>query len=209
MYTTNSFCDVAALGWWDLFINYGVAECFAFLICTNWFNPAIHRHSRLRATVSSSMPIRYLDWNSGLVVSSDEDHQHGRICSLADIGGHIMKIPILCFQILLFMYLEGTPPSARHIRMPVLFSPLFLLQGAGVLFAICKFVEKVILLVNSGAVTGSYFRILSRAYDLFGFMHHGSRLLGWWSIDEGSREEHARLCYAGASGSVLLYSAVS
>jgi len=29
---------------------------------------------------------------------------------------------------------------------------------------------------------------------------HGIRLLGWWSIDEGSREEQARLYHEGASG---------
>lgn len=29
---------------------------------------------------------------------------------------------------------------------------------------------------------------------------HGVRLLGWWSIDEGSREEQARLYHEGASG---------
>lgn len=27
-------------------------------------------------------------------------------------------------------------------------------------------------------------------------------LLGWWSIDEGSKEEQARLFYAGTTGSV-------
>lgn len=34
-------------------------------------------------------------------------------------------------------------------------------------------------------------------------MHPFDRLLGWWSIDEGSREEQARLYSAGASGSVF------
>ena len=29
---------------------------------------------------------------------------------------------------------------------------------------------------------------------------HAIRLLGWWSIDEGSREEHARLYHEGAIG---------
>jgi hypothetical protein len=60
--------DVAALGWWDLFINFGIAECFAFLVCTKWSNPVIHRSSRDRETGSSSTNIRYLDWNSGLGV---------------------------------------------------------------------------------------------------------------------------------------------
>lgn len=52
------------------------------------------------------MIIRYLDWNSGLVVSSDEDQHQSRLCDLQDIGGHIMKIPLVGFQILLFMRLE-------------------------------------------------------------------------------------------------------
>ncbi|KAG5536240.1 hypothetical protein RHGRI_023879 [Rhododendron griersonianum] len=98
-------CDVNALGWWDLFINYGIAECFAFLVCTKWSNPVIHRNFRTREASSSSNAIRYLDWNSGLVVSSD-DQSHDRICSLQDIGGHIMKVPIIGFQILLCMRLE-------------------------------------------------------------------------------------------------------
>ncbi|XP_057478497.1 uncharacterized protein LOC130765908 isoform X1 [Actinidia eriantha] len=191
--------DVTALGWWDLFINYGIAECFAFLICTKWYNPAIHRHSHLREVGSSSSMIRYLDWNSGMVVSSDEEQQQGGICNLQDIGGHIMKIPLIGFQILLFMRLEGTT-RARHIPISVVFSPLLLLQGAGVLFSIYRSIERTILLLRSGAGTGRYFIISSKVRDCFEFMLHGSRWLGWWSIDEGSRKEQAQLYYAGASG---------
>ncbi|KAK9277397.1 hypothetical protein L1049_006940 [Liquidambar formosana] len=200
-FTLLKLCgDVAALGWWDLFINFGIAECFAFLTCTKWYNPAIHRHSHIRETGSSSLTIRYLDWNTGLVVSSDEDQQQSRICNLQDIGGHIMKIPVIGFQILLFMHLEGTPTSARDISYRVLFAPLFSLQGAGVLFAVYRLVEKIILLLHNGAGMGRYFIISSKVRECFGFLHHGSRLLGWWSIDEGSREEQARLYSAGASG---------
>ncbi|XP_059648610.1 uncharacterized protein LOC132294684 [Cornus florida] len=200
-FTLLKLCgDVAALGWWDLFINFGIAECFAFLICTKWYNPAIHRHSHIREPSSSSTNIRYLDWNSGLVVSTDEDEYQSRICSLQNIGGHFMKIPFISFQILLFMRLEGTPSGARRIPIPILFFPLLLLQGAGLLFAIYRFVEKIILLIFSGAGSARYFRISSRVRDCFSLMHHGSRLLGWWSIDEGSREEQARLYHDGASG---------
>lgn len=87
-------------------LSYSIAECFAFLVCTRWYNPAIHRHSYIREIGSSSISVRYLDWDSGLVVSSDEDQQHIGICSTQDIGGHIMKIPVIGFQILLFMHLE-------------------------------------------------------------------------------------------------------
>lgn len=201
VFTLLKLCgDVGALGWWDLFINFGIAECFSFLVCTKWSNPVIHRNSRTREASSSSTAIRYLDWTNGIVVSPEEDQQQDRICSLQDIGGHFMKIPIIGFQILLCMRLEGTPAKARHIPLPVLFSPLFLLQGVGLVFAASRLVEKIVLLLHSGAGTGLYFRFSARAHDCLGFLHHGSRLLGWWSIDEGSREEQARLFQQGVSG---------
>ncbi|XP_062159206.1 uncharacterized protein LOC133866634 [Alnus glutinosa] len=176
-FTLLKICgDIAALGWWDLFINFGIAECFAFLVCTKWYNPTIHRHSNIRESSSSSM------------------------CNLQDIGGHVMKVPFVTFQILLFMRLEGTPSGARHISFPVLFAPLFLLQGAGVLFAAYRLVEKIVLLAQNEVGSGTYSALSSKAREFFGFLHHGSKLLGWWSIDEGSREEQARLYNAEVSG---------
>uniref|UniRef100_A0A2P2L7D8 Uncharacterized protein MANES_01G020500 n=1 Tax=Rhizophora mucronata TaxID=61149 RepID=A0A2P2L7D8_RHIMU len=201
IFTLLKLCgDVGALGWWDLFINFGIAECFAFLVCTKWSNPVIHRNCWTREASSSSTASRYLDWNSGLVVLPEENEHQERICGLQDIGGHIMKVPIVSFQVLLCMWLEGTPAGARNIPLPILFSPIFLLQGAGVLFAASKLVEKLVLLLRSEAGTGRCSRFCSRVHDCFGFLHHGSRLLGWWSIDEGSREEEARLYHEGASG---------
>ncbi|CAA0825599.1 Transmembrane Fragile-X-F-associated protein [Striga hermonthica] len=200
-FTLLKLCgDVAALGWWDLFINYGVAECFAFLICTKWYNPAIHRRPHLTAASSSSTSFRHLSWNNGFLVSTIEDHQDNRICSLQDIGGHVMKIPFVGFQVMLFMYLEGTPPGAKYIPIPLLFSPLLLLQGAGFLFAIYRLCEKINLLLHDDVDTGSTFRLPASTYDYMGFLRRGSRLLGWWSIDEGSREEQARLYSACESG---------
>ncbi|KAL8533425.1 hypothetical protein ACS0TY_009708 [Phlomoides rotata] len=200
-FTLLKLCgDVAALGWWDLFINYGVAQCFAFLICTKWYNPSIHRRSPLTAASSSTSSIRYLNWNNGILVSSEDVNQEHTMCSLQDIGGHVMKIPFIGFQIMLFMYLEGTPPAAKFIPIPVLFSPLLLLQGAGLLFAMYRLFEKITLLVSDDAETGSSFRLPATAYDYLGFLRRGSRLLGWWSIDEGSREEQARLYCAWESG---------
>ncbi|KAJ8648473.1 hypothetical protein MRB53_001496 [Persea americana] len=192
--------DVGALSWWDLLINFSIAECFAFLVCTKWFNPIIHRQSALREPGSSSTTIRYLDWNSGQVVSSDDDQYQGRFCGPQDIGGHIMKIPVVAFQILLCMHLEGTPANAQHIPLPALFAPLFLLQGAGVLFAVSRLVEKLVVILRTGAGTGAYFTVSARARECFDFLHRGSRFLGWWSIDEGSKEELARLFHARASG---------
>ncbi|CAI0552592.1 unnamed protein product [Linum tenue] len=205
VFTLLKLCgDVAALGWWDLFINYGIAECFAFLVCTKWYNPVIHDHSYIGGSSSSSMGIGYLDWNRGSMFSSDEDTST-RICNLQDIGGHFMKIPFLTFQIMLFMRLEGTPAGARNIPFPCLFAPLFMVQGAGVLFAAYRLVEKIVLLLRSGASAGSSFALLSKAREFLGFMRRGSRLLGWWSIDEGSREEQARL-YHGSSSSYNTFS---
>lgn len=66
----------------------------------------IHRNSRTREATSSSTTIRYLDWNSGLVVSAEEDQHRDRMCGLQDIGGHLMKIPVIGFQVLLCMRLE-------------------------------------------------------------------------------------------------------
>ncbi|KAL0430088.1 UNVERIFIED_CONTAM: hypothetical protein Sradi_0634800 [Sesamum radiatum] len=200
-FTLLKLCgDVAALGWWDLFINYGVAECFAFLICTKWYNPAIHRRPHLTASTSSSMSFRHLNWSNSVLASPEEDQQENSMCSLQDIGGHVMKIPFIGFQVMLFMYLEGTPPAAKYIPIPVLFSPLLLLQGVGFLFAIYRCFEKINLLLHGDADSGSSFRLPPTAYDYMGFLRRGSRLLGWWSIDEGSREEQARLYYAGESG---------
>ncbi|KAL0701685.1 hypothetical protein Bca4012_057807 [Brassica carinata] len=192
--------DVAALGWWDLFINFGIAECFAFLVCTKWSNPVIHRGSRVREPGSSFTTTRYNVSNSGLLDFPEDDMHQDGTCGLQDIGGHIMKIPLILFQVVLCMHLEGTPEAAKYIPVPVLFSPLFLLQGVGILFAASKLVEKFVLLVRGDHGTGLYFRISSRAHDCLGFLHHGSRLLGWWSIDEGSQEEQARIYFDQESG---------
>lgn len=200
---------------------YSIAECFAFLVCTKWFNPVIHRQSTLREPGSSSTTVRYLDWNSGQVVSSDDDQHQGSFCIPQNIGGHIMKIPVVAFQILLCMWLEvffwlvlncwlscyllyelfiffflwqfiscssllynclyqyfkfqGTPPNARHIPLPVLCAPLFLLQCAGVLFAVSRLVEKLFVILRTGAGTGTFFIGSSRAHECFDFLHHGSR----------------------------------
>ncbi|KAL3501648.1 hypothetical protein ACH5RR_036097 [Cinchona calisaya] len=69
----------------------------------------------------------------------------------------------------------------------------------GVLFGIYQFMEKVIVLLDSVTGAGIYFRISNTVRGCLGFMHHGSRLLGWWSIDESSREEQAHLYYARIS----------
>ena len=37
------------------------------------------------------------------------------------------------------------------------------------------------------------------------FIHVWCRLLGWWSIDEGSKEEQARLFYAESTGYLTVH----
>ncbi|XP_027363498.1 uncharacterized protein LOC113871023 isoform X3 [Abrus precatorius] len=202
VFTLLKICgDVAALGWWDLFINYGIAQCFAFLVCTKWHNPAIHGGCQIAEPCSSSNTIRYLDWSrAGLVITTNEDGRQNGFCNLQDICGHIMKIPFIGFQILIFMHLEGTPSSAKYMPNWVIFSPLFLLQGVGVLFATYRLIERIVLLLYTGDIPRRYSAVASRSRECFGFFRRGSRLLGWWSIDEGSKEEEARLFCAGNSG---------
>lgn len=190
---------IPELGWWDLFINFSVGQCFAFLVCTKWSNPMIHSHAQTMESISSTSTVGYLDCTSGLIVQSDEDQNH-RMCCFEDIGGHVMKVLIIVFQIILFMYLEGTPAKAREIPIPVIFSPLFLLQGAGVMFSMSKLVERIVLQLHSESGNSRYYMFSSRLRDSFEFILRGSRLLGWWSIDEGSREAHARLLHDDESG---------
>lgn len=109
-----------------------IAECFAFLVCTKWSNPVIHRSSQTREASSSSSSIRYLEWNSGLVVSAEEDQEQDQLCGLQDIGGHIMKIPVIGFQILLCMRLEvGQSLSFCSSLLWILFMELPWFQISG------------------------------------------------------------------------------
>ncbi|KAF3792577.1 RING finger protein B [Nymphaea thermarum] len=183
-----------------VFMLLKLSELFAFLICTKWSNPAIYQQNHCTGPSSSSQTTRQLDWTSGFVVSSEEDENEHHMCGTQDVGGHVMKISLIAFEVFLCMHLEGTPQSARNIPLSAIFLPLFLLQGVGVLFAVSKLVEKVVLLLSSRSNSGRCFSICSRAHDCFSFLHHGSRLLGWWSIDESSREEHARPLHSACSG---------
>ncbi|KAK4749005.1 hypothetical protein SAY87_026454 [Trapa incisa] len=197
IFTLFKLSGDVSLRWWVLFITFSIAECFSFLVCTKWSNPVIHRNARTR-TPSSSSTIRYLDWNSGLVVSSEEDDAHDvRICGLPEIGGHIMKIPIITFQFLLCMRLEGTLSAARKIPLSLIFSPIFLLQCAALLLAAVRLIERTVHLLRSEAYSRSLFS--SRFHECLAFLHHGPRLVGWWSIDEES--SHGKMHFhEGASG---------
>nr|XP_043615148.1 uncharacterized protein LOC122587127 [Erigeron canadensis] len=143
LFTLQKLCgNESSLDWWELFIIFGIAECFAFLACIWWLNPAI---------------------------------------------------PILVFQILLFMRLEGRPTATRFIPLYAVFSPIFLAQVIGVISA-SNLVEKIVIFLRTEAATGRYIRYAARARDSF-----HSRLLGWWSTDEGGREEQAHIFLDGSS----------
>ena len=68
---------------------------------------------------------------------------------------------------------QGSPPGAEHIPFLILFAPLLLIQGAGVLFAAYRLVEKIVLLLSAGS--GRYFAVTSKARDYFEFLYRGSR----------------------------------
>ncbi|GAA0185162.1 hypothetical protein LIER_32450 [Lithospermum erythrorhizon] len=70
-----------ALGWWDLFVNFCIAEFFAFLLCMKWSNPMIHGNSNSQEASSSSSTITYLGGRSGQLVST-EDHSDEGCCLL-------------------------------------------------------------------------------------------------------------------------------
>ncbi|KAL8250562.1 hypothetical protein R6Q59_034255 [Mikania micrantha] len=188
--------DSYSLSWWKLFICFGIAECFAFPVCTKWSN--IYRNSQNPLASSSSMTIRYLNSNGGVLVST-EDISENRMC---DLGGHVMKIAIIVFQILVCMRLELQVKSAasRFIPLPVVFSPIFLAQGLGVYFAASDLMKKIAILLPTWAGTGTYYTYAARARHSFGFLSRGSRLFVWWSTDEGSREEQARMQSNESSG---------
>lgn len=70
---------------------------------------------------------------------------------------------------------QGTPAGAKNIPLPVLFSPLFILQGAAVIYAASRLLEKVVLLLRGGSGTALYFSFSARAHACLDFFHHGSR----------------------------------
>ncbi|KAL8230789.1 hypothetical protein R6Q57_000567 [Mikania cordata] len=171
-----------------------IAQCFAFPVCTKWSN--IQRNSQNPLASSSSMTIRYLNSNGGVLVST-EDISENRVCGL---GGHVMKIAIIVFQILLCMRMEVKSAASRFIPLPVVFSPIFLAQGLGVFFAASDLMKKIVILLPTWAGTGTYYTYAARARHSFGFLSRGSRLFVWWSTDEGSREEQARMQSNASSG---------
>eukprot|EP00249_Psilotum_nudum_P015175 c25199_g1_i1 orf=633-2060(+) len=202
--------DISALGWWDLFINFGIAECFAFLVCTKWSNPSIQRENQ-QLGPSSTTPLRRDSMESASTSFTDADDEDDGICGPEDIGGHLIKLPLLLFQVLLCMKLEGSPARAREIPVAVIFIPLFLVQAVAVFLCLMHVVKKFVLLLhaNDTYMAGEPFLFLSKAYDCCGFLHHGSRLLGWWSIEESYREEEHACLWHDATSSYSTFCGLS
>jgi hypothetical protein len=105
--------NVGALGWWDLFINFGIAECFSFLVCTKWSNPTIQQDQPPQIggslSIFPSVPLLRTTTESALdgSTSAMEDDANGDwLCGRQELGGHLLKLPILLFQVLLCMKLE-------------------------------------------------------------------------------------------------------
>lgn len=101
-----------------------------------------------------------------------------------DVSKRVFFCPLLKGFLAVFISstFQGTPSGARHLSVPLVFSPLLLLQGAGVLFAVYRFVEKIVIILHcggpgrySGVSSGRYFDIASKVQDFFGFLHRGSR----------------------------------
>ncbi|KAL0682868.1 hypothetical protein Bca4012_049716 [Brassica carinata] len=185
--------DVAAWEWWNLSIIFGISECFGFLV-TKWRNQSIHRSSHIPS--SSSVGVRYRNEDSN------------RECDILDIGGYVMKIPFITFQNILFLSLEGTSASPKNIPIVVLvggpYGRSFARSSSSVFLRFFqhgrRFVEKFVLWIYSvGVSCGRYFAA-STARIFRGLFQHGVRLLGCWSVDEGSQEEQARLYTGEATG---------
>ncbi|EPS57975.1 hypothetical protein M569_16842 [Genlisea aurea] len=166
--------DVAGLGWWDLFVNYCVAECFVFLVSTKWYAPSSQRLSDIAAATSSSAESRYLETQNTLL--GPDPPQNITLRRIRDIGIYLVAI--------LFLVFEGTPPGAKNIPIPVIFSPLLLLQGCWFLYTVYMIFGNISQLIHHG--TG--FRLHLSSYSNVGFF-------GCWSIDE--RSEHSHLYSEG------------
>ncbi|XP_025800012.1 uncharacterized protein LOC112879817 isoform X4 [Panicum hallii] len=117
-----------------------------------------------------------------------------------DIGGPVLIIPIIVFQVLLCMRLEGTPSNAHFIPMRAIFLPIVLLQMAAVSFAVWRFFDRLLTKLQDGIISQGHISVSLRVDELFMMIQYGSRLLHWWSIDEDSQEEQAHLCYANNTG---------
>ncbi|CAH8327090.1 unnamed protein product [Eruca vesicaria subsp. sativa] len=77
-----------------------------------------------------------------------------------------MKIPFIIFQFILFTSLEGTPASPKNIPIVVMFVPLFLIQGATVLFVTFISVAMSFSWIYSvgGPYGKSFARLLARVF---------------------------------------------
>lgn len=90
-----------------------------------------------------------------------------------DIGGPILIIPIVIFQVLLCMRLEGTPSNARFIPVRAIFLPIFFMQVVAVCFAVWRFFERLVVKLQDGMISEGYISVSSKMDDLFMIIQHG------------------------------------
>lgn len=146
-----------------------IAECFAFLVCTKWFNPMIHREVHNREPGSSSNAIRYREWSSGLVLPSFEDQHQEQLCGLPDIGGHIMKVPLVIFQVLLCMHLEVIFLSQVWAFGQIFSLPIVYLFGQ-----LCDFLHVIVNDLNL------FFKTCCKVLFLETWKYFIHEFLWWW-----------------------------
>lgn len=70
---------------------------------------------------------------------------------------------------------QEKPAVAIFIPLSIVFSPLLLLQGAGVVLSAFNLVEEYVTLLHNGPRTGRSFVISDGAHDRFGHLYNGSR----------------------------------
>ncbi|KAB5538248.1 hypothetical protein DKX38_015781 [Salix brachista] len=181
-----------------------IAESFAFLVSTKWYNPAIHKHTWFLVMEDPVHHEELVDMLTGI-----EAHRVKMKTSIRSVEYATLRISVDTFELL------GTPPGAEHIPCLILSSTFFDSRRWG--FAVYRLVEKIALLLNSGAGPGRYFAVTSNSHDCFGFLRNGSSyeaviiaygsfmLTGYSGGIDG--KEWAGLYSAGGSGNAL-YSAM-
>uniref|UniRef100_A0A6N2N460 Uncharacterized protein n=1 Tax=Salix viminalis TaxID=40686 RepID=A0A6N2N460_SALVM len=174
--------------WFEVVERLPIAERFAFLVSTKWYNPAIHKHSWFLVMEDPVHHEELVDMLTGI-----EAHRVKMKTSIRSVEYATLRISVDTFELLVsiscawrchrlvlkssFLFIPGTPPGAEHIPCLILSSTFFDSRRWG--FAVYRLVEKIALLLNSGAGPGRYFAVTSNSHDCFGFLRNGSRIC--WS----------------------------
>ncbi|GJP84291.1 hypothetical protein CLOP_g14354 [Closterium sp. NIES-67] len=137
---------------------------------------------------------------------SDSDTETEFHCGAPEVGGHLLKVGVVVFQVLLCMRLEGQPIWAAHMSYWMLFSPLLAVQLAALMSALTQLAEGFLLLYAPDF--GRRFSAVVREHDPFMFVTRGMRLAGWWWRDDEVREEQKSLTASLFPGTYDTFEAV-